>query len=68
MELYYTRKLLSVAHNRIDRYVSLKYQGINCAHIGIDKIQIHDKTELIYLVESQTERGVKHLVDMSVGV
>ena len=68
LELYYTRKLLSVAHNRIDCFVSLKYQGINCACIGIDKIQIYDKTEQTYLVESQSERGVRYLVDMSVGV
>ena len=68
LELYYTRKLLSVAHNRINRYVSLKYQGINCARIGFDKIQVHDEAEQTYLVESQTERGVKYLVDMSVGV
>ena len=60
--------MLSVAHNRIDRYVSLKYQGINCARIGFDKIQVHDEAEQTYLVESQTERGVKYLVDMSVGV
>ena len=43
LELYYTRKLLSVAHNRIDHYVFLKYQGINCARIGFDKIQVHDE-------------------------
>ena len=46
----------------------MKYQGINGARIGIDKIQIHDKMEQTYLVQSQSERGVKYLVDMTVGV
>ncbi len=34
MELYYCRKLLSAAHNRLDRYISLKYQGLNCSKIS----------------------------------
>ena len=39
LELYYTRKLLSAAHNRIDRYVSLKFQGIKCATISQESIK-----------------------------
>ncbi len=35
MELYYCRKLLSAAHNRLDRYISLKYQGLNCSKIRL---------------------------------
>ena len=50
LELYYTRKLLSAAHNRIDHYVSLKYQGINRARIGFDKIQVYDETERTYRI------------------
>ena len=68
LEMYYSRKLLSVAHNRVDRYISLKYQGMKCTGIGAEKITMLDKDEQTYLVESQTERGVKYLVDMSVGI
>ncbi len=38
MELYYCRKLLSAAHNRLDRYISLKYQGLNCSKISYESI------------------------------
>ena len=67
LELYYTRKLLSFAHNRVDRYISLKYQGMKSAGIGTDDIQKLDKANT-FLVNSQTERGVKYLVDMNLGV
>ena len=66
-ELYYTRKLLSFAHNRVDRYISLKYQGMKCAGISLDQIQ-QLAYENTFLVNSQTERGVKYLVDMNLGL
>ena len=66
-ELYYMRKLLSFAHNRVDRYISLKYQGMKCAGICSDSIQKLEN-ENTYLVSSQTERGIKYLVDMKLGV
>ena len=68
LEMYYSRKLLSVAHNRVDHYISIKYQGMKCSGIGFEQISILDKDEQTYLVESQTERGVKYFVDMSVGI
>lgn len=68
LELYYTRKLLSVAHNRIDRYVSLKFQGIKCAGISSEHITVHDPEAATYLVNSQTDRGVKYVVNMELGI
>ncbi len=63
MELYYCRKLmLSAAHNRLDRYISLKYQGLNCSKISYENIYEIDSKESIYLVNSKTERDVKYLV------
>jgi len=67
LELYYTRKLLSFAHNRVDRYISLKYQGMKSAGISADDIQKLEK-ENVFLVYSQTEQGVKYLVDMNLGI
>ena len=66
LELYYTRKLLSAAHSRIDRYVSLKFQGIKCATVSQESITKLDSNS--YLINSQTEVGVKYLVDMEIGV
>ena len=54
LELYYTRKLLSFAHNRVDRYISLKYQGMNSTGIASDDIQQLDK-EKTFIVNRQTE-------------
>ena len=68
LELYYTRKLLSVAHNRMDRYISLKFQGINSAGISAEHISTLNEDLHSFLVDSQTERGVKYLVDMALGV
>ena len=67
LELY-TRKLLSAAHNRIDRYISLKFQGIKCANISPEHITQLDSNAKTYLVNSQTERGVKYLVNMELGI
>ena len=66
--MYYSRKLLSVAHNRVEHYVSLKYQGLKCSGIGSQQIAVLDKDEQTYLVDSQTERNMKYLVDMSAGI
>ena len=66
-ELYYMRKLLSFAHNRVDQYISLKYQGMKSAGICSDDIQ-KLKNENTFLVSSQIERGIKYLVDMKLGV
>ncbi len=66
-ELYYMRKLLSFTHNRADRYISLKYQGMKSAGICSDDIQKLEN-ENTFLVSSQTECGVKYLVDMKLGV
>ena len=68
LELYYTRKILSVAHNRFDRHISLKFQGLKCLGISLAQVQKLDESNLTYLVSSQSERGVSYLVDMKLGV
>jgi hypothetical protein len=49
LELYYVRKILSVAHNRMDRHILLKFQGVKCSGISLSQIQELDKTNLTYL-------------------
>ena len=39
LELYHQRKLLSVAHNRVDHYISVKYRGLNASKIPKEQIE-----------------------------
>ena len=40
MEIYYQKKLLSLANNRIETYVALRLQGINAQKLDKDEINI----------------------------
>ena len=65
MERYYKSKLLSIAYTRVDRFISLRYQGLNAKQYSKDSItKLSDST---FSVPSKTERGVKYWVDMSIG-
>ena len=46
LELYYIRKILSVAHNRFDRHISLKFQGLKCAGISLAQVQKLDEVKM----------------------
>ena len=65
LELYYQRKLLSVAHNRVDHYVSLKFLGKNAMKITKDAITPLQND--LFLVHSKREVDTEYLVDMSLG-
>ena len=39
LELYYSRKISSVAHNRFEHHISLKFQGIKCSSISKSQIE-----------------------------
>ncbi len=52
----------------MDRYVSLKFQGVKSAGISMEHISTVDKDDCTFLVDSQSERGIKYLVDMTLGV
>ena len=66
MERYYQSKLLSVAHSRVDRFISLRYQGLNAK--AYDKEQIQQLARHQFSVISRTEKNVTHLVDMQIGI
>ena len=51
-ELYYERCLLAVAHNRMDRYISLRYKGLGVAKINQDSIHQSTTEGHVYLVKS----------------
>ncbi len=45
LEIYYTRKLLSVALNRMDQYVLLKFKGVKSVGISVDNISTLNKED-----------------------
>ncbi len=55
MEISYQKKLLSLANNRIETYVALRFQGINAQKVAKDDIQVDQNGW--YKVQSQTTRG-----------
>ena len=53
MERYYQSKLLSVAHTRVDRFISVRYQGLNAKQYSKDSItKLSDST---FSVPSKTK-------------
>ena len=66
MERYYQSKLLSVAHSRVDRFISLRFQGLHAR--AYSKEAIKQLTKSQYSVPSKTERGVIYHVDMEIGI
>ena len=54
--------------NHMDRYVSLRFQGLKSSSISADMIAVHNEEELTYLVSSKTQHGVVYLVDMKHGL
>ena len=55
MEIYYQKKLLSLANNRIETYVALRFQGINAQKLDKDEINITE--DGWYTVQSQAVHG-----------
>ena len=47
-ELYYERRLLAVAHNRMDRYISLRYKGLGVAKVNQDSIHQSTNARHVY--------------------
>ena len=51
-ELYYQRRLLAVAFNRMDRYISLRYKGLGASKIDNGNITISSTDPNTYHVKS----------------
>ena len=63
-ELYYERRLLAVAHNRMDRYIALRFKGLGASKVNLSEIRESD-SEGVYIVKSQSHDGVEYEVDTS---
>ena len=61
-EMYYERRLLAVAHNRMDRYISLRYKGLGASKVDAQDITKSKESDHIYHVQSKT-RDIKYAVD-----
>ena len=66
MEMYYQNKLLSIANNRVDTYVGLRFQGLNAHKIAQQDIEKTDSGW--YKVQSQTVRGEYYSVNTIIGM
>ena len=62
-ELYYERRLLAVAHNRMDRYISLKYKGLGVAKINQESIRQSTTAGHVYLVKSTVYADKEYEID-----
>ena len=65
MEIFYQKKLLSLANNRIQTYIALRFQGINAQRLDKDDIQAVDNEW--YKVQSQTTGGDYYSVNTHIG-
>ena len=60
-ELYYMRRLLAIAHNRMDRYISLRYKGLGARQV--DPSDITQSSMTVYIVKSKRCEGHEYEVD-----
>ena len=56
MEIYYQKKLVSLANNRVESYVGLHFQGLNSHSISKLKQDITHTDNGWYKIQSQTNR------------
>ena len=64
MELYYKKHLLSIAHNRFDHYIAVKYKGLNAAINPANKISKQSDSQKLFVVASKADPGIHYRVDM----
>ena len=67
MDLYYKHKLLHLANNRIERCISLRFCGMKSSTIAKENIAPTEDPN-VFMVDSQTSRGVVYTVDMQLSV
>ena len=67
LELYHQRKLLSMAHNRVDHYISVKYRGLNASKVPKEQIEQLPNNADQFLVKSKSDLDTTYLVDTALG-
>ena len=68
MEMYYQRRLLHLANNQIDRYITLRFCGLKLHTVPLETIKRHEgDLDHIFYVNSRSERGLIYTIDMHLG-
>ncbi len=65
MDMFYQKKLLSLANNRLETYMALRFQGLNAQKVA--KRDIKRDENGWYMVQSQTSRGEYYSVNTNIG-
>ena len=67
LENYMKRKLLNIAHNRFDYYISRKFKGLLAEMVDKSSISIVSAEKKIYHVKSTRDSTIKYIIDMEIG-
>lgn len=67
LEMYHQRKLLSIANNRIDHYVSVKFQGKNATKISKEHTKEICEHPGQFIIQSTRYPDQQYLVDTTIG-
>ena len=68
MDLYYTRKLLAVAHNKLDNFIAHRFQLLGWQIGSLDDIKVINHESMIYKHRSSKNPNIWYLVDMQLGM
>ena len=58
--------LLSIAHNRFDHYIAVKYRDLNAAIIPANKINVQGNSQTLFVVTSKSDSEIQYRVDMDI--
>ena len=61
-EMYYKRRLLAIAYNRIDRYIVLRYKGLGAFEVVDNNIE-QSTNKNIYFVKSTRYKDKLYIID-----
>ena len=58
---------MAIAHNRLDRYIALRFKGLGGQAVNTNDISKSDESDHIYIVKSQSYENVEYTVNTSSG-
>jgi len=67
-EMYCQACLLTVAHNRMDRYVALRFRDLGAQNYKDEDINLRPELENLYTVKSQKFAEIEYTVDVEKGI
>ncbi|RIB20332.1 hypothetical protein C2G38_2179559 [Gigaspora rosea] len=68
MDLYYSRRLLAIAHNKLDSFIALRFR-LSGWNIGLkEDIEVVSFDSMIFKHRSSKNKNIWYLVDMHLGI